>query len=383
MRIFSIHKSKSKKQVSEKSPKLAAQKFLEKRKVGTVIYLHEHPSGKIHGPYRKDYDKKIMKGGFIFGSVSVSDFKIPRSKNNSIIYPPLLEGTDQLIIKIDVDFLREPHIFFGNSNFKHPRGSRYYYKYLVLNKRVQPLSNKKNITTQVTIYKVDDKFINVVSEEINKIDPKVLLGLYYQYIIRCKQDYPSSNNINYEKLYMRRLFLYLLIHVLPIINNFINIDNNIIKNLNQKEQEYYCEILEYILHINIDNLIREIAKKYYISNSINIEEVISEINNGYEKFKNKIKQNKQEQTNNKLVENATEKISITIQEGYYNSPPERTVQKSSSLGNIPLTGTPIDMITVPCVAIGMTIYGVFWCSKKIYDIIEKKRNTYGEGDLPL
>ena len=63
MRIFSIHKSKSKKQVLEKSPKLAAKKFLEKRKVGTVIYLHEHPSGKIHGPYRKEYDKKIMKGG--------------------------------------------------------------------------------------------------------------------------------------------------------------------------------------------------------------------------------------------------------------------------------------------------------------------------------
>ena len=63
MRIFSIHKSKSKKQVSEKTPKLAANKFLEKRKVGTVIYLHEYPSGKIHGPYRKEYDKKIMKGG--------------------------------------------------------------------------------------------------------------------------------------------------------------------------------------------------------------------------------------------------------------------------------------------------------------------------------
>ena len=30
MRIFSIHKSKSKKQISEKTPKLAAQKFLEK-----------------------------------------------------------------------------------------------------------------------------------------------------------------------------------------------------------------------------------------------------------------------------------------------------------------------------------------------------------------
>ena len=63
MRIFSIHKSNSKKKISEKTPKLAAKKFLEKRKVGTVIYLHEHPSEKIHGPYRKEYDKKIMKGG--------------------------------------------------------------------------------------------------------------------------------------------------------------------------------------------------------------------------------------------------------------------------------------------------------------------------------
>ena len=101
MRIFSIHKSKSKKKISEKTPKLAAQKLLEKRKVGTVIYLHEHPSGKIHGPYRKDYDKKIMKGGGFFGisSVPVSEFRIDRPRNSRTPYPPFLEETGQLIIK--------------------------------------------------------------------------------------------------------------------------------------------------------------------------------------------------------------------------------------------------------------------------------------------
>ena len=114
MRIFSIHKSKSKKQVSEKSPKLAAQKFLEKRKVGTVIYLHEHPSGKIHGPYRKEYDKKIMKGGALsldwsFGSLSKSEFKvkIPLAE----LKPRILHGTDQLIIKQTRRDFGEPHIF--------------------------------------------------------------------------------------------------------------------------------------------------------------------------------------------------------------------------------------------------------------------------------
>jgi hypothetical protein len=107
MRIFSIHKSKSKKQISEKSPKLAAKKFLEKRKVGTVIYLHEHPSGKIHGPYRKEYDKKVMKGG-----LDVFDYRVDRNRGTR--YPPVLAGTNQLIIKqTRVGFLsNEPHIFF-------------------------------------------------------------------------------------------------------------------------------------------------------------------------------------------------------------------------------------------------------------------------------
>ena len=102
MRIFSIHKSKSKKKISEKTPKLAAKKFLEKKKVGSVIYLHEHPSGKIHGPYRKEYDNKIMKGG-LFGSIpSVSDFLVPNDDDDN--YPPLLAGTNQLLLKL-IDIL--------------------------------------------------------------------------------------------------------------------------------------------------------------------------------------------------------------------------------------------------------------------------------------
>ena len=126
MRIFSIHKSKSKKQVSEKTPKLAANKFLEKRKVGTVIYLHEHPSGKIHGPYRKEYDKKIMKGGaWSFGSLSKSEFKVR-------IPLEILDGTDQLIIKQTRRDFREPHIFFGPKNFKIDHSV--HYKFVVFNK---------------------------------------------------------------------------------------------------------------------------------------------------------------------------------------------------------------------------------------------------------
>jgi hypothetical protein len=65
MRIFSVYKTKSKTRVSEKTPKLAAKKFLEKKKVGTIIYLQEHPSEKVHGPYQKTSDKKIMKGGLV------------------------------------------------------------------------------------------------------------------------------------------------------------------------------------------------------------------------------------------------------------------------------------------------------------------------------
>ena len=65
MRIFSVYKTKSKTRVSEKTPKLAAKKFLEKKKVGTILYLQEHPSEKVHGPYQKTSDKKIMKGGLI------------------------------------------------------------------------------------------------------------------------------------------------------------------------------------------------------------------------------------------------------------------------------------------------------------------------------
>ena len=130
MRIFSIHKSKSKKQISEKTPKLAAQKFLEKRKVGTVIYLHEHPSGKIHGPYRKEYDKNIMKGG-----LDVFDYRVDRPQNSRTLYPPVLAGTNQLIIKqTRVGFLsNEPRIFFGD-NRKTDTADNHYYTYVCKNK---------------------------------------------------------------------------------------------------------------------------------------------------------------------------------------------------------------------------------------------------------
>ena len=84
MRIFSVYKTKSKTRVSEKTPKLAAKKFLEKKKVGTILYLQEHPSEKVHGPYQKTSDKKIMKGGLINNFGNCYDI----NNNGSKFYRP-------------------------------------------------------------------------------------------------------------------------------------------------------------------------------------------------------------------------------------------------------------------------------------------------------
>lgn len=228
MRIFSLHKSKSKKQVSEKTPKLAANKFLEKRKVGTVIYLHEHPSGKIHGPYRKDNDKKIMKGG-----LSIEDFRINIPPGQGI---HLLNGTEQLIIKrTRVGFLsNEPRIFFGNK-YKTDYNRYRYYTYVCKNK-------DSDINNLISFRKLEDSVngnppqIRELSlEEVKQIPPEILLGFYIQYIHRCKEGFQRRNQIVFKFMYMRRLFFYLFYHILPVITKYMF--NKYLNNIQQQNDQ--------------------------------------------------------------------------------------------------------------------------------------------------
>lgn len=298
MRIFSIHKSKSKKKISDKTPKLAAKKFFEKRKVGTVIYLYEHNSGKIHGPYRKEYDKKIMKGG-LFGSIpSVSDFLVPSNMMH------VLYGTKQLLINRPRKLItREPCIYFGDNEIRihyNYNDIKWYYKYALINK-TESYSNKTNISSQLRFFilNTNDKNFHVNTWSVQEVDinqlknvsPEILLGLYIQYILRCKEDFPTSSVINYEILYMRRLFLHLLIHILPIITNYIMTKyfvgktpdeiNMAITKCNQifteiqllpnnslyYELYYFMNIALYVQNINITDLINEIANKYKLNQS--------------------------------------------------------------------------------------------------------------------
>ena len=280
MRIFSIHKSKSKKQISEKTPKLAAQKFLEKRKVGTVIYLHEHPSGKIHGPYRKEYDKKIMKGGGFFGisSVPVSEFRIDRPRNSRTSYPPVLEGTDQLIIKIIHSGLFEPRIFFGDNNKKNDTEGSNYFTYVCKNK-------DSDINNLILFRKLEDSVNKAPPQireltlgEVKEIPPQILLGFYTQYIDRCKEGFYERGPVEFILMYMRRLFFYLFYHILPVIGEYIirkyfsniqqsnhlntSIFQQIIQNIiqNNIEVKYFMNIINFLKRINFQEFIDEIKR---------------------------------------------------------------------------------------------------------------------------
>ena len=353
MRIFSIHKSKSKKQVSEKTPKLAAKKFLEKRKVGTVIYLHEHPSGKIHGPYRKEYDKKIMKGGaWSFGSLSKSEFKVR-------IPLEILDGTDQLIIKQTRRDIYEPHIFFG------PKDN--YYKYVVFNKFGHMRSQTtKNIFITGLIECQQITAIGIVGKTMSDIEPQILLGLYYQYILRCKEDYHSLNGLeNYDGLYMKRLFLYLLLYVLPILIKYIEKIINNDDDKSMKEKSYFELIFKYVDSINLDVFIDMFARCYHMPESIK-----QQIKNGYKKKEENI-QRKNGSVQN--LENLTEEVirsSVSIQ-SVLESP-----QSSSGSGaittNIP---HPVAIIPfIPFIVIGGVLYGSFFLGKAIIQQIKQRRN---------
>jgi hypothetical protein len=289
MRIFSIHKSKSKKQVSEKTPKLAANKFLEKRKVGSVIYLHEHPSGKIHGPYRKEYDKKIMKGGaWSFGSLSKSEFKVRIPLGG--ITPEVLYGTNQLIIKQTRRDIFEPHIFFGPKDFKIDGNN--YYTYAVFNTYLHPVSLRENqfIKGMITCQKITDN--DIASETMTKIEAPILLGFYTQYIDICKRDFPEDTRPieNIDSLHMARLFFYLFYNILPIIAGYIleqyitpksqssNFRNVNIQTLIQQYPEigYFMNILSFIKRIDFDRLLDNVLYKFDITYGTDSQRLMKE-----------------------------------------------------------------------------------------------------------
>ena len=375
MRIFSIHKSKSKKQVSEKTPKLAANKFLEKRKVGTVIYLHEHPSGKIHGPYRKEYDKKIMKGGF---NLTCEHFKILGN-------PQLLEGTTQLIIKEERisswhhRILREPLLFFGDSTFMQDNIPSY--TYALFNSYGIDIENKNEFVKKtLTCYKVVplNSQYRLQKVQISEIEDNILLGLYYQYIERCKQEFPSlkiSRDVQYyNRLYMKRLFLYLLLYVLPKLNLYFS---NIIHN-NQdktKEKKYYTNIVDYVTNIDIDRLLSIFITSYdmpqQFKDQIMEEYLKSQQSNA----------NANENENENMVENAM-RLSVSSQDIESRlEQPQQLQQSSSGSGAVNLFEViPLLPILIPAaiigIPIGIVIYGTMHLAKQIAKMIKKnkKRN---------
>jgi hypothetical protein len=326
MRIFSIHKSKSKKKISEKTPKLAAQKFLEKRKVGTVIYLHEHPSGKIHGPYRKEYDKKIMKGGaWSFGSLSKSEFKVRIPQNNPT--PLILEGTNQLIIKQTRRDFFEPHIFFGPTDFKIDGDD--HYTYAVFNKYLHPISLSENqfIGGMITCQKITN--IGIVGETMTEIEPEILLGFYTQYINICKRDFPEDTRPieNIDSLHMARLFFYLFYNILQKIANHIlekysdSLTSRNIQTLIEDYPEigYFMNILSFIKRIDFDRLLDNVLYKFDITYGTDSQRLMKE------RIKKQIKQRIEESkkfnslTPQQQVDNLRKSIH-QIQESASNSP---------------------------------------------------------------
>jgi hypothetical protein len=401
MRIFSIHKSKSKKQVSEKTPKLAANKFLEKRKVGTVIYLHEHPSGKIHGPYQKDNIKKVMKGGLFGFGPSVSDFLVPDSKKD------FLKGTDQLVINRPRSLItREPCIYFGNKSIKKSYGSivnkipvDYYYKYAIVNKT----DSTKNISSQLRFFVLNTINNNWNVEEttidkLKKIDPQILLGLYVQYIHRCMENFPDSRTIIYEDLYMRRLFLHLLIHVLPVIGQYImNIYFNDKTNQQKKEAinkcteifetkylttnnnndkfyelYYFMIIVLYVRNIKVESLVNEIAKKYNIEQ----DKISGIIEKGTFDI-SKIVQSQNQQSNTKEIMRdfiEAERYASKIIAGIPEQTPYMGMTGSKKV-NIGL-GIVFSPVIVACATVGLVLAGLNELTKEFQRQNNRSRVVY-------
>lgn len=338
MRIFSIHKSKSKKQISEKTPKLAAQKFLEKRKVGTVIYLHEHPSGKIHGPYRKDYDKKIMKGG-----LDVFDYRVDQNRGTQ--YQPLLEKTEQLIIKRPrVGLSGEPRIFFGDNRKTDTEGNNYY-TYVCKNK-------DSDINNLISFRKLEDsvngappQIRELTLKEVKQIEPQILLGFYTQYINRCKEDFSRGRPIVFRLMYMRRLFFYLFYHILPVIGEYILITyfSNISQiNRNNPEFKNFMNIIEFLKRIVPQEFIDEIklicnlSREQYQKLSQDISSILTKFSqlSTQQEIKN-IRQSIRQSEDPVLI-NAVGHLSSSESAGV----------NSIGLGNQPIIFTPVHIINL-------------------------------------
>jgi hypothetical protein len=351
MRIFSIHKSKSKKQVSEKTPKLAAKKFLEKRKVGTVIYLHEHPSGKIHGPYRKEYDKKIMKGG-----LSIIDFRVDRN-TRLLKYPPILTSPfepqmsdlnsgipKQLIIKqTNVGFFGEPRFFFGNNTMTdNDQPKNYYYTYNCKNKdKFDRKIDNLILFRKLTPIPNSSPTIEVLNDlDVKDIPEPILLGFYTQYIDHVKSkilnedQFTNQQTIPVELIYMRRLFYYLLLNIFPIITKYIitryltNMGiGNIQKLINDNpELIYFFNIFNFINKINLAELVESIVSICKLSSAdkqILTDNLIREVSISQLDFR---KLSEQKQINN-IIKN-TQEIKYT---------PDPINQVEQILGSSPMS----------------------------------------------
>jgi hypothetical protein len=302
-----------------------------------------------------------MKGGaWSFGSLSKSEFKvsIPRTQKK----PQVLEGTKQLIIKQARRDIYEPHIFFGPNDFKIDRYN--YYNFVVFNKYGHTRSqNNKNRFFGGLIECQEITAIGTVGKTMSNIEPQILLGLYYQYILRCKEDYPSLKELeNYDGLYMKRLFLYLRLYVLPILINYIQkiINNEDDKSI--KEKVYFELIFEYVNSINLDVFIDMFARCYHMPESIK-----KQIKNGY------IKKEVNIQKNNDSVQNLTEEVirsSVSIQSVLES--PQSSFGSGAITTNMP---HPVAIIPfLPFIVIGGVLVGSFFLGKAIIQQIKKHRN---------
>jgi hypothetical protein len=199
------------------------------------------------------------------------------------------------------------------------------------------------------------------------------LGLYYQYILRCKEDYDSLKDLeNYDGLYMKRLFLYLLLYVLPILINHIQKIKNNEDDKSINEKSYFELIFEYVDSINLDVFIDMFARCYNMPETIK-----QQIKNGYKKKEENIQRNNGSvQRNNGSVQNLknlTEELirsSVSIQSVLES--PQSSFGSGAITTNIP---HPVAIIPfIPFIVIGGVLYGSFFLGKAIIQQIKQRRN---------
>ena len=213
--------------------------------------------------------------------------------------------------------------------------------------------------------------------KISEINSKILLGLYYQYIELCKQDYPSLKDIeNYYGLHMKRLFLYLLLYVLPILIRYISeiVDNYDDESI--KEKEYFTNIVNYFENIDFEKFIDMFARVYNMPQNFK-EEFKQQFT------KHKMKENK---NNTKTFEEISDVIirsSVSLEKKL--EPPQSSISGAVSIN----TPHPLAIIAaIPFIltvgAIAGLLCGSFFLSKKLIEKIKikktKNRNGNGNGN---